>query len=56
MVWSDLAVSNLLVSRNWSWRLGLVVCIFEDLPPCGSATSTGCLKTMAVVTGKISIP
>ena len=55
-VWSDLADSNLLVSRNWGWRLGLVVCIFEDLPPCGSATSTGCLKTMAVVTGKISIP
>jgi hypothetical protein len=56
LVWSDLADSNLLVSRNWGWRLGLVVCIFEDLSPCGSTTSTGCLKTMAVVAGKIWIP
>jgi hypothetical protein len=44
-VWSDLADSNMLVSRNWGWRLGLIVHISRFCHLLGPATMRGCLKS-----------
>ena len=44
-VWSDLADSNLLVSRNWGWRLGLVLHISRFCHLLGGGHHGGCLKS-----------